>query len=164
MVGVVPFGPRRRVGHMVDAETACWLWVGTRGANGYGMVRVGSVRDGTRRWQLAHRAYYERFKGEIPSGLQIDHLCRNVSCVNPDHLEAVTPQLNCWRSNSPAGLSAHKTHCLRGHLFDQANTYFDKSTGHRYCRACSNERHRLARRTDAWDSDPDDCTDAPWGV
>lgn len=62
----------------------CWLWIASWDKEGYGMdgYRGRSIR--------AHRLSYQFFKGDIPEGLVIDHLCRIKNCVNPDHLEAVT--------------------------------------------------------------------------
>ena len=51
------------------------------------------------------------FKGTIPQGLVIDHLCRNKSCVNPAHLEAVTNTENVLRGEAPSAKAARKTHC-----------------------------------------------------
>jgi len=56
------------------------------------------MRIGGRRWQQAHRVFYQLFRGPIPAGLHLDHLCRVASCANPDHLEAVTPAENHRRS------------------------------------------------------------------
>lgn len=74
----------------VDPETGCWLWLGST-MYGYGRCsHKGKSHQ-------AHRVLYERHKGPIPEGLQIDHLCRNKRCVNPDHLEAVTSVENARR-------------------------------------------------------------------
>ena len=69
-------------------QSGCWVWNGTRYTNGYGR----KSQNGTS--VRAHRVYYEKFKGPIPDGLQIDHLCRVRLCVNPTHLEAVTHEEN----------------------------------------------------------------------
>lgn len=73
------------------AETGCWEWQRAKDPSGYGRMRS----DGSTR--LAHRVFYERANGPIPEGLPLDHLCRNPSCVNPDHLEPVTPAVNIQR-------------------------------------------------------------------
>jgi len=71
-------------------ETPCWVWQRCR-RGGYGEVKIGGTQV------RAHRAYYERFVGPIPDGLQLDHLCRNRACVRPSHLEVVTGFENAIR-------------------------------------------------------------------
>ncbi len=109
------------------ADDGCWEWTGTRQTNGYGAFGV----DG--QTLRAHRWAYEHFVGPIPVGLQIDHLCRNRACVNPDHLEPVTSGENTRR--------AMRTHCVNGHEFTPDNTYVP-ADGKRYCRECRRRRVR----------------------
>jgi hypothetical protein len=92
----------------------------------------------------AHRVSYEMYKGPIPDGLQIDHLCRVTICVNPAHLEAVTGKVNCQRGLNgdlrprkppPVRVPRQpKSHCSNGHAFTEENTGRDGGT--RYCRIC----------------------------
>lgn len=83
---------RGRPDYLVDDETGCWIWRKSVMSDGYG-----SCRRDNKSW-LAHRWYYTQSKGTIPRGLEIDHLCRVRLCVNPDHLEAVTRQVNIQRT------------------------------------------------------------------
>lgn len=118
-----------------DGPDGCWLWTGPKNRYGYG------IHSENHKSLKAHRWSYEYHKGPIPEGLQIDHLCRNRSCVNPDHLEAVTKKENTLRSQAPTALNARKTHCQNGHPFDAENTIINKH-GWRYCRICTRERKR----------------------
>jgi hypothetical protein len=116
----------------------CLVWTGPSNGNGYGKLRLGG-RAG--RGFFAHRFAYTALVGPIPDGLVLDHLCRNRSCVRPDHLEAVTQRINSLRGESPAAYHAVKTHCPAGHAYDEANTHISKR-GSRSCRACHRERER----------------------
>lgn len=110
-------------------DNGCWIWTASKFQNGYGRFIVDHSCIG------AHRFSYEHFKSAIPSGLQIDHLCKTKSCVNPDHLEVVTLQENIRRFN------VARTHCKRGHEFTPENTYFKKGNK-RVCRTCQREAGR----------------------
>lgn len=108
----------------------CWLWTGGHGR--YGVFSVGRQSIGAHRWS------YEHHVGAIPANRQLDHLCRVTLCVNPMHLEAVTPSVNKRRAPSP---ERAKTHCPQGHAYDAENTAYDER-GWRRCRACGRERAR----------------------
>lgn len=110
----------------------CWLWYGSTNKDGYG--RSGKQRQG--KPYLAHRWVYEELVGPIPEGLTLDHLCRNPTCVNPQHLEPVPIAENCRR-----GARATQTHCKYGHEFTEENTY-RRAHGRRECRVCIREREK----------------------
>lgn len=114
----------------VQKTEGCWIWTGAKNPNGYGNFGLGNRKVGK-----AHRFSYQIHKGDIPAGFEIDHLCRNRACVNPDHLEAVTSKVNTLRSSSPIAIHARQTHCVNGHEFTKENTYL-RTAGGRYCRAC----------------------------
>lgn len=126
--------------------TGCLEWTGRLDREGYGTVWI---KAGLPKPRLcaAHRVSYEVFVGPIPEGLQIDHLCRNRRCINPQHLEPVTGRVNTRRSPfTPASINAARTECVNGHAFDEVNTYVNPRTGWRNCRACKNERMRAVRQ------------------
>lgn len=85
----------------------CWQWTGATSPHGYG--RVNHLK---KTW-LSHRYVWTHLRGEIPDGLDLDHLCRNRSCVNPAHLEPVTHLVNMRRAERVA-----RTTCAEGHEFD----------------------------------------------
>lgn len=117
--------------------SGCWEWLGGRTSAGYGMANV----DGQQ--QYTHRLFYQRFKGPIPKGLVIDHLCRNVGCCNPSHLEAVTSKVNCLRAPaSQIALNSNKSTCINGHEFTLGNTfvYQGQYGPKRQCRECKRLR------------------------
>lgn len=121
-----------KVDKSADRE-ACWPWTGGTLVRGYGQVWLAGRKG------YAHRVAYEDLRGPIPSGLVIDHLCFNPRCCNPWHMEPVTQSENTRRAflagRSGAAVNALKTHCKRGHVFDEANTYRTRKGG-RFCRAC----------------------------
>lgn len=119
--------------YVPEPNTGCWLWMRTLTGAGYG----GQSLFGKKR--LAHRISYELLRGPIPAGLQIDHLCRCRSCVNPDHMETITRRENILRGMSPLAINARKTHCRHGHEFTAENTYVCDNRGSlgRMCKRCN---------------------------
>lgn len=118
----------------------CWKWTFPvqRSRHGlYGCCHWLGVGMG------AHRASWLIFRGPIPEGLEIDHLCRNTRCCNPDHLEPVTHRENVLRGVGLAAVNARKTHCIRGHEFTPENTI--RNGRKRACRTCVNEAQRVNR-------------------
>jgi len=126
-------------------DTGCWKWISTVNDKGYGVFT-----PKTNQSIAAHRYSYQIFKGIIPAGLIIDHLCRNPGCVNPEHLEVVTYRENEMRGINPQLVRLRqlsKTHCPHGHPYDSNNTRYYK--GRRFCRECNrikNKRQRNAKQ------------------
>jgi len=81
--------------------------------------------------------------GPIPEGLDLDHLCRNRWCVNPEHVEPVTRRENLIRGQTTIAQNVSKTHCPAGHAYDETNTYYYR--GMRQCRICR-DLHRTRWR------------------
>jgi hypothetical protein len=113
--------------YTIDLDTGCWVWRRARTRAGYGTLTV----DG--RTQYAHRIYYEGYVADIPMGFDLDHLCKNPACCNPDHLEPVTHAENMRRSRRAA--------CKRGHTLSHDNVYVAPD-GERQCRECNRIRGR----------------------
>ena len=104
---------------------------------GYPYLRAGK-RD-----QPAHRVIYAALTGADLTGLELDHLCRNVACVNPGHEEPVTHAENMRR------LSMAQTRCRRsGHDWSDPRNVRVRRSGHRHCAECEriDMRARYAKR------------------
>jgi len=116
--------------------TACWQWRRAKSKTGYGNLWFG------RRYTTAHRVIYKALVGPIPEGLDLDHLCRNRACCNPDHLEPVTR-----RENMRRGEPARRTHSPKGHAYAPENTRIIRHRGKemRACKRCHCEQERARR-------------------
>ncbi len=123
----------------VDASGPCWQWMGAGAGKGYG--KIGVVVDGKPSYPYAHRVAWEILVGEIPEGKELDHLCKNRRCVNPDHLEPVTRRQNLARSAAVCTLNSLKSSCPQGHPYEGDNLIQNK-----YGRACRECRRAYDRK------------------
>lgn len=114
--------------YTVNAETGCWEWQAARSPGGYGFERQ----------RRAHRVSYELHVGPIAAGLVLDHLCGVPHCVNPDHLQPVTPEENRRRQHE------RQTHCHNGHPLSGENLALVRIC--RTCRSATEARHVAKKR------------------
>jgi len=139
---------------IVDPGTSCWHWTGVLSHNeGYGIISMWENKKCVPR--RAHRFAYVLFRGPIPKGLQIDHLCRVHDCVNPWHLEPVTSYENTRRgfvSEVQKAINVRRTHCKHGHALSGDNLYSyigQKGFPIKGCRACrkvGDRKYKAKRR------------------
>lgn len=126
----------------IDDETGCWNWTGSLDEQGYGLLWF------KRRTERIHRVMFAFFKHPIPRGsketklFQLDHLCMNRRCCNPDHLEIVNQRTNILRGTSPVAINSRKTHCKYGHPLSTT------PSGKRACRICDSIRHKKRMQGD----------------
>jgi hypothetical protein len=125
----------------------CWEWTGPTLKNGYGQFGSGKNRGMS---TLAHRASYTMIKGDPGDDMQVDRLCHNKACVNPQHLEAVTPQINTQRARSDGLIgecrngNQGKTRCPEDHPYSGENLIIRR--GKRHCRECGRKAAREYQR------------------
>jgi hypothetical protein len=125
----------------VDGE-GCWLWTG-KSVDGHGYPTVGVGGRGDGKVQV-HKFLWEFCHGPTPEGLELDHLCRNILCVRPSHLEPVTHQENILRS--PLVRNRFAVVCGKGgHAMTGDNVVHTKQ-GKKYCRACRRIKARAAQK------------------
>jgi hypothetical protein len=136
--------PEERFWPKVDAEGDCWVWTKYRDKDGYGTFTAAGPGKSTR----VHKFAWQTLVGEVPDGYELDHLCRNRPCCNPDHLEVVTHAENMRRTDATAQKLKYKasqrTHCKRNHPYSGRNLVMDG--GQRRCRTCRNDAQRERKR------------------
>lgn len=126
----------------IKKTDTCWYWTAAKTKAGYGMYSI------KHKLIYAHRYSYQMFVGELVANMELDHLCKNRDCVNPEHLEQVTHKENVKRGEALPHLMAkiesrrNQQYCVRGHsLLDKSNIYNPpKRPKIRYCRKCIKER------------------------
>lgn len=133
--------PRQRIELRIERlENGCWQWLGAKSKRtGYGVISVNN------RAMLAHRVSYMEFRGPIPKRKQIDHLCRNKACVNPDHLEPVTALVNTRRADGPM-LRERRRRLASGVCRNGHPTKIHWSDRHSHCRRCVADKALLKDR------------------
>lgn len=124
----------------IDTQSGCHVWMRLLTKDNYATMWLNG------KTVSAHRYAYEQKCGTVPSGLEIDHLCRNTRCVNPDHMQAVTHIENMrrrvWRP-------APQSHCRNGHLKTPENTLQRKNGP--LCAACyANGKTKRLASTRRW--------------
>lgn len=118
-----------RFWRFVNRSADCWLWIGGKDYDGYGIFKSNG------RSHRAHRFAYELLVGPIPDGLTLDHLCRVTCCVNPKHLEPVTTRVNTLRGTGPPAVNARRVLCVNGHPLPP----------NRKCKVCAAQANRRVR-------------------
>ena len=104
----------------------CWMWQRFKDKDGYSRIQI------NKKSCSGHRFIYEYYHGDIDPNLMIDHLCRKRACVNPEHLELVTPLINTKRGIG--NRNKEKTRCPYGHEYSGIS-----SQGKRICKICRNK-------------------------
>lgn len=123
----------------VNLDTHCWVWTACKTGGGYGLFGYQGKNV------LAHRFSYQLILGEIPPGMQLDHLCRNRGCVNPSHMEPVSCRENLARGRTLMAANLLVQKCPNDHPYDELNTYVTKK-GARQCRACARARYHRNKK------------------
>jgi len=131
----------RILARIAVSESGCWIWQGARFGTGYG--HIGWQEVGVQHHCGTHRALFLALGGKILAGYDLDHLCRQILCCNPSHLEPVTRRTNLLRGKTIVAERAARTHCPAGHEYTPANTRISHR-GTRRCRQCDQIRNRAS--------------------
>lgn len=123
-----------RIFSHVNKTSGCWLWTASTSC-GYGQMGIG------KRMYRVHRLTYALAFGPIPNGFHVHHKCEVRRCVNPDHLELISPKEHAFLGENHCARAARKTHCPAGHPYSGGNLYLYARTGHRQCMACRTARN-----------------------
>ena len=120
----------------VTVKNGCWLANYWLNEEGYSKVGVGG------KIYRLHRLMFTLCVGGLPKDLQLDHLCRNRNCFNPDHLQIVSCKENA-RRGLLGDRNRKKTHCPQGHPYNYENTRVKFARGWvmRICRVCDKIKH-----------------------
>lgn len=142
----VPLVERFHKHYILEPNSGCWLWLSATVSSKYGGPYgvIGADKGDEKKMLLAHRASYRLHVGGITKGMQIDHTCENTLCVNPEHLQVLTPKQHVKLTY----VRAFGNCCKRGHFMDEKNTWIEK-TGTRHCRRCHADieaRNRTLRK------------------
>lgn len=118
----------------------CWEWKGGKTGGGYGSMKVEGVMI------LVHQIAYTLWVGPLTVDMIVHHKCENRACINPHHLELLTSSQHklLHPSSNPHDCKKNITHCPKGHIYDESNTYLHK--GARYCRECKRASVRLSNQ------------------
>ena len=132
---------RARILASVKDVDGCWEWQKSLTVHGGYAQMMLSLEPKKPHLYTGHRASWLVFRGDIAAGLQIDHLCRNRKCVNPDHLEPVSPKENTVRGEvSREGIRSTTPlrHCSHGHPMtgDNIYVYSNKGKPKTLCNTC----------------------------
>ncbi len=122
---------------VLKTESGCWVWTGSVRKD-YGQIRARKI-DGTWSVRQAHVVAYEELVGPVPEGLELDHLCRNTLCINPDHLEPVTHKVNIERGLVARGVVAFAPTRPASSSCDHCASTFEMNRLGRRRRFCSDD-------------------------
>lgn len=119
----------------VKKTNNCWIWTSKKHVRGYGLFNIKGVS------YRAHRIAFQLSGSVLDPRMVLDHLCKNTSCVNPEHLEEVTHAENTMRGISFTALNSKKTQCPKGHEYDRVDY-----RGRRCCSVCTKKIQREWQR------------------